>query len=213
MYTALADTSETVRQLIFDDLKADVGTSGLAAFMAGGARGVSLATPTEMTRNQAGQGVKEGVSLWLYRVLRDEQRLNDPPTLRSAGGGRVDITPPPLPLRLHYLITPLAQNNSATEQKLLGRILQLFHTRPIISGTLLKGDLAGTPAKLHIRLEPLSLEEITRVWDALQGSYQLSVSYEVSIANLESRAESQNASLVESARAELALVNARRRAP
>ena len=38
--------------------------------------------------------------------------------------------------------------------------------------------------ELKVRLEPLTLEEITRVWEALEGSYQLSVSYEVSVVNI-----------------------------
>ncbi len=40
-----------------------------------------------------------------------------------------------------------------------------------------------------MRLETMSLDEITRVWDALEGSYQLSVSYEVSVVNIDSATE------------------------
>src|SRR3954463_8156674 len=60
---------------------------------------VRLQTPTEMTANMG----PEGVSFWLYRVVRDEQRLNDPPLRISP----TQLRPPPLPLRLHYLATPI----------------------------------------------------------------------------------------------------------
>jgi hypothetical protein len=46
---------------------------------------------------------REGISLWLYRIVRDSERLNDPPLRISSDA----VKPPPLPLRLHYLITPI----------------------------------------------------------------------------------------------------------
>ena len=52
----------------------------------------------------------EGLSLWLYRVLRDDMRLNDPPERLAPTLFRA----PPLPLRLHYLITPVTLTSSLT---------------------------------------------------------------------------------------------------
>jgi uncharacterized protein DUF4255 len=206
MYTVLAATSATLRQMLIDSMAADVGPSGLATFFSG-ATTVSLETPQEM--RDAGQ---QGLSLWLYRVARDENRLNDPPEVRTLPTGEVEVLPSPLPLRLHYLITPLASTSPDTEQRILGRVLQLFHTVPIVSGSFLQAELAGTSAELHLHLEALGLEEITRVWEALEGSYQLSVSYEVSLARIRSTAEPLRASLVESVRAEHALIVERERA-
>jgi hypothetical protein len=40
------------------------------------------------------------------------------------------------------------------------------------------------------------LEEITRVWEALDGSYQLSVSYEVSVVNIMPELEPEQVSPV-----------------
>ena len=48
-----------------------------------------------------------------------------------------------------------------------------------------------------MRLEALSLEEITRVWEALEGSYQLSVSYEVSLVDIASDLEPEHVSPVQ----------------
>ena len=77
MYTVLAATSATLRQMLVDSMAADVGPSGLATFFSG-ATTVSLETPQEM--RDAG---RQGLSLWLYRVARDENRLNDPPELHT----------------------------------------------------------------------------------------------------------------------------------
>src|SRR5436305_1858214 len=103
MYTSLAATSETLRQMLLDSMTSDIGPTGLAGFFTGTTT-VSLDTPQEMTR--AG---RQGLSLWLYRVIRDEHRLNDPPIVRARATGDVEITPAPLPVRLHYLATPLAR--------------------------------------------------------------------------------------------------------
>lgn len=200
MYTALAATSDTLRQMLADAMAADVGPSGLATFFTGG-NVVSLATPQEM--RAAGQ---QGLSVWLYRVVRDECRLNDPPIVRTRPTGEVDITPTPLPVRLHYLLTPIANASPGTEQRILGRALQLFHTHPIVSGALLRAELAGTPAELHVHLEALGLEEITRVWEALEGSYQLCVSYEVSLLRIHPASDPWLASLVESVHPDVALI-------
>jgi hypothetical protein len=200
----LADTSETLRQFLQDEFLADVGLGGIAGFFGGANTEVSIATPQEMTRAK-----KQGLSLWLYRVVRDETRLNDPPTMRPLAGGGVELVPPPLPLRLHYLMTPLAPKAPDTEQKILGRVLRAFHVRPTLSGALLQGDLTGTSTELCVRLESMSLDEITRVWEALEGSYQLSISYEVTLALIASNAVPLRPSIVESVRRDAALIVSR----
>ena len=93
---------------MIDSMASDVGPFGLATFFSG-ATTVSLATPQEMRDlNQ------QGLSVWLYRVARDENRLNDPPEVRTLPGGGVEVLPTPLPVRLHYLMTPLASASPDT---------------------------------------------------------------------------------------------------
>ncbi|MDM0109618.1 DUF4255 domain-containing protein [Variovorax sp. J22R24] len=192
MYTSIIATSESLRELLRASFRADVGPSGLASLFSGGVMDVSLATPREM------QGQQQGLSMWLYRVVRDDTRLNDPPVQRPLPGGGVELLPPPLPLRLHYLMTPLVNGGPDTEQRILGRVLQLFHMQPELSGADLRGDLTGSHARIHARLEALSLDETSRVWEALDGTFQLSVSYEVTLANIDNLLQPVRAPLVES---------------
>ena len=187
MYTALRATSRTLAQFLETRFQSD---PALQAFFSGGMV-VSLNTPNEMTQRPA-----EGLSVWLYRVMRDDQRLNDPPRRLNA----TQLEPPPLPVRLHYLMTPVTNErtgNPETEQLILGKVLQLFHSHPLLRGADLQAEFSGTDVELHARLEPLTLEEITRVWEALEGSYQLSVSYEVSVVNIMSEQEPERISPVE----------------
>jgi hypothetical protein len=186
MYTALRATSRTLAKFLENRFQADPLLSGFF----GGGMEVSLGTPKEMTENPA-----EGLSLWLYRVIRDDQRLNDPPVRIS----KTELQPPPLPVRLHYLMTPVTNEQNGdpeTEQLILGKVLQALQSHPVLRGTDLQGEFSGTDVELKVRLEPLSLEEITRVWDALDGSYQLSVSYEVSVVNIMPELEPQQISPV-----------------
>jgi len=187
MYQALLATSETIRKYIEDHIGSVPTTAP---------KRVTLNTPKEMSSSNT-----EGVSVWLYRVVRDPERLNDP--VQRIGWDQ--LKPPPLPLRLHYLITPITGTdqpaaplgNPDDEQKLLGRVLQLFHQHPVLRGVDLQGAFLGTATELHVRLEPMGLEEITRVWEALEGSYQLSVSYEVSVVNIEAETEPESMTPVE----------------
>jgi len=196
MYTALRATSRTLAKFIETKFQADPLLSGFF----GGGMVVSLNTPQEMNEKPA-----EGLSVWLYRVIRDEQRLNDPPVRLSP----TELQPPPLPLRLHYLVTPVTSErfgDPETEQIILGKVLQVFYSHPILRGIDLQAEFSGTEVELRIRLEPMSLEEITRVWDALEGSYQMSVSYEVSVVNITPELEPERVAPVEIAMPEYGLI-------
>jgi Pvc16 N-terminal domain len=194
MYQALFSTSETIRRYIEDRI-GGIATSGVMP--------VLLNTPQEIRASN-----REGVSVWLYRVVRDPERLNDPPERL----GWAQVRTPPLPLRLHYLITPVTDNanpplgSPIDEQMLLGRILQMFHSHPVLRGADLQGQFIGTATELYMRFEPMSLEEITRVWEALEGSYQLSVCYEVSVVNIEAETEPESMTLVEVALPEYGVI-------
>jgi hypothetical protein len=173
MYTALSDTSKTIKEFLDYCLKPPKG------FPDGNYR-VLLENPEEMKNTK-------GLSVWLYRVERDDHTLNMPP--KKVNTSHIERIP--LPFRLHYLVTPLVKGTTETEQTILGRVLQCLHDNPVIRGT------GSALVELNLRLEPLSLEEITRVWDALGRSYQLSVSYEVSVVYIESGKQPEEISPVE----------------
>ncbi|MDO9712909.1 DUF4255 domain-containing protein [Paracraurococcus lichenis] len=176
MFTWIHGASVSLQQFLAGRL-ADGPPTLADRFGAGGTARVSLHTPQEMAEIP-----EEGLSLWLYRIVRDEFQLNRPPTriapdrLRRA----------PLPVRLHYLLTPIVTTGNGVgapevEQLVIGKVLETFHDQPMLSGAALAGDLAGSGIELTVRLETLTLDEITRVWDAVESSYQLSLSYEVSL--------------------------------
>lgn len=185
MYTLVRATTITLTELLREHFEADATLQPLFNAAAGGTRVVSASTPQEMNDNDM-----SGLSVWLYRIARDDQLLNRP--LRRLASDRVERRP--LPLRLHYLITPIVEQNDTVvdptlEQSIIGKVLQTLHDHPLLSGAYLRDDLTGTGTQIAVRLEPLGLEEITRVWDALDHSYQLCISYEVSVVMVASDEE------------------------
>ncbi len=188
MYTFIRAASDAIVRYVEQALDADV-VLGPLFIAGGGVMRVVLNTPREATT----LGV-QGLSVWLYQVIRDDQRLNAAPDrVRQddpvTGQAHHALRRPPLPVRLRFLMTPLVQNTAASpnagpqrEQELVGKVLQIFYDHPTLRGADLQATpLEGASTALHVRLEPLTLEEITRVWHALGESYQLSVSYEVTV--------------------------------
>jgi hypothetical protein len=129
-------------------------------------------------------GSVPGISLWLYKVSRMAEMLNEPPERRSA----TQMTRTPLPVLLHYLVTPMA-SDPLTCQALLGRVLQVFNDHSILRGADLQGVLQNSTEQLRVNLEALTLEELSLVWEALGEPYQLSVTYLVQVAKIDSDLE------------------------
>jgi hypothetical protein len=178
MYAALRATSKT----LVDYLTAYLGSGSdpLAVDFTEGSKTVSADTPKEMSERA------EGLSAWLYRVIREDQTLNEPPRRQNDR-----LYPAPLPLRLHYLMTPIVGNDnnegsSELEQLILGKAMQAMHDHPLFRGSDLKEEFVGTDVEFRARLETLPLDELAEVWRALDRSYQLSVSYEVSVIEIQS---------------------------
>jgi hypothetical protein len=206
MKSALRDCSNSLRTLLERALRDDVDLSPFfdpadPSPQAIGSFVVNLNNPEEFSDNQL-----EGVSLWLYLVERDPEQLNQPPR-RTAPDRQLSR---PLPLRLHYLVTPRVDHQTRAmagelEQLILGKVLQVLHDTTRLSGALLLDALAGTPHEFFVRLEPLPLDHITRVWDALEVPYQLCVSYEVSVVPIEAGVQPMPVVPVDSLLAEVGL--------
>lgn len=180
MSDALVAASQTLQAVLLARLQEDPVLRLL--FPALGTGVVSLASPDGMVQLE-----QTGVSIWLYRIVRDEQRLNQPQRRLPPDF----VRHVPLPLRLHYLITPMmrgAMGDPApeTDQQILGLILRTFHDRPLIAGAELAGSLAGTDGEIAVRLESADIEEIARIWDTLDEPYRTSLCYEVSLVEVAS---------------------------
>ena len=83
------------------------------------------------------------------------------------------------------MLTPYAKDMISAHQ-VLSHAMSIFHDNPIVTGSQLAGGLSVAVDDLKIVLCPMTLEELTRIWNALQSPYRLSVCYEVRIAVMSS---------------------------
>lgn len=140
------------------------------------------------------------LAVLLYEVTEDTATRNRPMQRVTSLAGTT-LRKPPITLNLRYMIVPYA-GDRLTEQRMLGRAMQTIYDNSIFAGP----DLRGTPAPtglvgsadiLATTLDPLNLEERTRVWHAIQRPYRLSICYQVRVANIDPVSE-QPADLIRS---------------
>jgi hypothetical protein len=170
-YSAVAEVSRLLRARLHDAFMDEPQLA--AVFGAGGV--VSSETPKEM---ESGTPVKHGLSVWLYAIERNEFLNNRPVE-------RIDPTHmlrAPLPLNLHYLLTPIS-DDPETEQLIMGKLLQVLHEDPFLAPDPAHPELSE---RVRSSLENPNLETLARVWTALQAPYRLCTSYLVQVVDVQS---------------------------
>ena len=111
------------------------------------------------------------LSLYLLHVSRDPYWRNTP-----VQGNRGQLnTSQPLSLNLSYLLTSYSEKNWHMEQYLMSVALEYFHANPIyISST----------AEFTVTVEADSIEEMSRLWQAITVPIRLSAMFRVAIVFL-----------------------------
>ena len=125
------------------------------------------------------------LTIFLYEAIEDAASRNRPDRRRLAGPNAIEFERAPMALLLKYLITPWS-GDAATDHRILGRAMQVLYDNAVLEGTQLQGSLANTNDTLKITITPLSMDERTKVWYAVQRTYRLSSAYEVRVVNLDS---------------------------
>jgi hypothetical protein len=94
---------------------------------------------------------------------------------------------PHLPLDLHFLLTPWADNAEA-EASILGRAIQVLDTTALLSGPLLhqSGEWAPNEA-IQVLIDELSTEAVMRTFDSLPADYRISVPYIARVIRIDAR--------------------------
>jgi hypothetical protein len=135
------------------------------------------------------------LNLFLYQVLPNAawRNMNIPSRVAPGETGN-----PPLALTLHYLLTAFGRDNDTTlpfGHHLLGRAMSILYDHAVLgpdeiraatAASLPTSDLDQQVERVRITLQPMSLEEISKLWSGLVTQYRLSVGYEVSVALIES---------------------------
>jgi hypothetical protein len=127
------------------------------------------------------------VNLFLYKIDENAQLKNmDLPGRGSPGAyGR-----PPLSIDLHYLLTAYGETeeDQIETQQILGEAMRVMHDNAIILGNdVLDPDFHNELEHVKLYLEPLSLEELSKIWSASTKPYRTSVGYLVTVIQIESK--------------------------
>lgn len=127
------------------------------------------------------------VSVFLYRVSVDPTRRHiDLP--RTAEDSTAQRQRTALSLELRYLLT-VWSNVAETEQMVLGEVMSILDSRPILSGDALDTTYHWDEGVgLKVAIDDLSTEDMLRLWDGLAPQYRLSVPYVVRTVRLTGRA-------------------------
>jgi hypothetical protein len=174
-YTVLAEVGESMVRILWQEIQADPQVNALID----NENRLSLKSPFELREDNAVR-----LSIYLYRIVEDPYTKNRFPVVGNGAQQRK----PPLTLDLYYLVTPLV-GTPREQQIVLGKVMQCFYDRAILTGTDLVGSLAASGEEVRVILNPVTLEETTRIWEALEMSYRLSVCYAVRVAMVDSRRE------------------------
>jgi Pvc16 N-terminal domain len=145
--------------------------------------------PIDKARNGTNTNSNQ-LNLYLYQTLPNAgwRNLDSPGVVRPGENGN-----PPLALNLYYLFTSFGVDNSEIlSQRILGAAMSVLHDRPLLDATDLKSALPGIDPgdqieRVRFSPQPLSLEEISKLWTALQTQYRLSTTYLATVVLIDSQ--------------------------
>lgn len=199
---AIAAVTHLLKDLLNDALVDGDVTTALGADFSVTSLPPHLATASE------GETQPTVLNLFLHRITTNPALRNmDLPT-RSKNGNF--IKRPRLALDLHYIVTVISAQELHAEI-LLGYVMQLFHEMPVLPRERIRSALS-TPAAIAavsddilpddlgiiqaarladqlelVKITPhtLSMDDMSKLWTALQVSYRTTVAYDVSVMLIE----------------------------
>lgn len=172
---AIAAVTATLRNLIIEALNGPT---------------VTLRTPDKAV----GDLDTEGLNLFLYHVVPSNAWRNQ----AMQGSARPGETAnPSLGLNLYYVLSACGDgDDELVSQRLLGLAMSALHDHPLLTPSEILAAVGGTEQepsgleqqveRVRITLQPLSIEDMYKLWSAFQTSYRVSAAYEVSVVLVES---------------------------
>ncbi len=174
---AIAAVTATVRNLLLLDVTSDPDLA-------------DTTVTTQAPDRARGALTSNQINLFLYQtVLSAAWRNTDLPQQVNRGERGF----PPLGLNLYYLVTAYGRDNDDVfSHKVMGRAMRLLHDHALlgedeIKNALLNNDLWRQIERVRITPQPLSVDEMSKLWTTFQTQYRISMAYEVAVVLIESR--------------------------
>ena len=132
-------------------------------------------------------GATRRVNLFLYKVQENPFLNNLDWQVSPTNPAR--INPPPLSVKLFYLLTPYAQNDAdtgnTTAHEILGEAMRVLYENSVVTDVHLVDGLDDAFEQITITQSKLDLEELSKIWGTFAEPFRLSVPYEVSVVQLD----------------------------
>ncbi|MEM1130362.1 MAG: DUF4255 domain-containing protein [Pseudomonadota bacterium] len=194
---AIAAVTQLLKDLLNDTLINGEAEQAL------GAEFTVTALPPDRVVAENAADQRAQLNLFLHRVTPNAALRNaDLPTRTRDGTLRLR---PQLAIDLHYILTAVAADELHAEI-LLGYAMQLFHELPLLPRETIRAalnaavidtvlpedfdvlrasEIADQMELLKITPRTLSMDDMSKMWTALQASYRTTVAYDVSVVLIE----------------------------
>ena len=138
------------------------------------------------TGNQ-GQG-QDQLNVFLYHVVTTAFWRNQAMPLQSRSG---ETAQPPLGLTLHYLLSAWSNTDDVKAHRILSAAMLYLHDHPVFNRSdlamwLSASDLSNQIERVRITEEPLTVDEMYKLWSAFQTHYRVSAAYQVGVVLVDS---------------------------
>jgi Pvc16 N-terminal domain len=147
-------------------------------------------------RITTGADERSQLNIYLYRITPNTAWRAVP----TNGSRQAEARAIPLSLDLHYILTAYGERDYHAET-LLGSAMELLHETPVLtretiapalaalaergvsgaSGSAVFADVIDSIDRITLSPEFLSMEDLTKLWSALQARYRLSATYQASV--------------------------------
>jgi len=169
-FKVIGDIGESLKNLLEDDIHwTDISPTPE----------ITLNSPKQI--EDTGENINI-ISIFLYQIVENTY-------LKNEELQKIDTTIlhyPPMTVDLLYLITPYS-NNPTEEQYMLGKVMQILFDNAVLTGSVLQKSLKGTDDEIRLIFNPLSLDDLNKIWSAFQKTgYRLSISYLVTPVRIDS---------------------------
>lgn len=184
---AIAAVTATLQSILTDKVTDDLPPGALADYNLGN---TTVTTKSLDKARDSNETVLNQINLFLYQTTPNTAMSNmDMPAHVKPG----ETGQPPAALDLHYIVTAYGGNDNDTAAHiLLGQVTRIFHDNAMLSRSEIQGALPGNDLheqveRVRITAQPLSLEEVSKLWAAFQTNYRISAAYRVSVVLIESK--------------------------
>jgi hypothetical protein len=176
--TAIAATTTTLQHLLSGGIPSrDQGIPGL----------VVTTMPPDLAR-KGHNSAQLNIFLYQTQINAAWRNLDIPNQVRPG-----ETATPPLALNLHYMLTAYGDENDdeTISHRVLGGAMSVLHDHPLLGRAEISSALAGSGLENQferVRITPivLPMDEMSKLWTALQSNYRLSAGYEVTVLLIDS---------------------------